>query len=125
MEMIRGVRGAITVQEDNEAEIVSATERLLRQIIQENQISPEDVASIFISVTNDITAAFPAKATRLIEGWRFVPVMCMTEIPVPNSLRKCIRVMMHVNTSKVQQEIIHIYLEGAEILRPDLHTKQH
>jgi chorismate mutase len=123
--MIRGVRGAITVKEDNDGEIVSATERLLRQMIQENQISSNDVASIFISVTEDVSATFPAKAVRLIEGWTYVPVMCMTEIPVPNGLKKCIRVMMHVNTSKVQEEVIHTYLDGAEVLRPDLHTSKH
>lgn len=85
--MIRGVRGAITVKEDNDGEIVSATERLLRQMIQENQISSNDVASIFISVTEDVSATFPAKAVRLIEGWTYVPVMCMTEIPVPSGLK--------------------------------------
>lgn len=123
--MIRGVRGAITVLEDKEGEIVSATERLVRQMIQENQISSNDVASIFISVTEDISATFPAKAVRLIEGWTYVPVMCMNEIPVPNGLKKCIRVMMHVNTSTVQEDIQHIYLDGAEVLRPDLHTSKH
>lgn len=122
--MIRGVRGAITVNEDNEAEIVVATEQLIRQMILENELSAYQVASIFISVTDDITAVFPAKAVRLIEGWKYVPVMCMKEIPVPNSLRKCIRVMMHVNTNKVQEEISHVYLEGAEVLRPDLNTSK-
>ncbi|MGJ7919985.1 chorismate mutase [Neobacillus sp. LXY-4] len=122
--MIRGVRGAITVNEDNEAEIVVATEQLIRQMILENELSADQVASIFISVTDDITAVFPAKAVRLIEGWKYVPVMCMKEIPVPNSLRKCIRVMMHVNTNKVQEEISHVYLEGAEVLRPDLNTSK-
>lgn len=122
--MIRGVRGAITVNQNNEAEIMAATERVVKQMILENEISPDDVASVFISVTEDLSAVFPAKAVRLIDGWNYVPVMCMQEIPVPNSLRKCIRVMMHVNTEKVQQEINHIYLEGAEVLRPDL-SKHH
>lgn len=123
--MIRGVRGAITVKEDNESEIVLATERLVKQMIEENEISADQVASIFISVTEDITATFPAKAVRTIEGWTYVPVMCMAEIPVKGSLQKCIRVMMHVNTDTVQEEISHVYLEGAEVLRPDLNiTKQ-
>lgn len=120
--MIRGVRGAITVKEDNEAEIISATEKLIRQMIEENQIKADQVASILFSVTEDLITTFPAKAVRGIEGWRYVPVMCMQEIPVPTSLKKCIRVMMHVNTNTVQEEIMHVYLEGAEILRPDLHT---
>jgi chorismate mutase len=121
--MIRGLRGAITVNENTEEEIISATERLLRQMIEENQIEPHDVASVFFSVTDEITAAFPAKALRLFEGWTYVPVMCMREIPVPTALKNCIRVMMHVNTDKAQDEMNHIYLEGAVQLRPDLLKK--
>lgn len=119
--MIRGIRGAITVNENNDTEIINATEQLLRKMIEDNNtIDPNSVASVFISVTGDLSAAFPAKAMRLIDGWTYVPVMCMTEIPVPSSLEKCIRVMMHVNTNVPQEEINHIYLGGAISLRPDL-----
>lgn len=118
--MIRGLRGAITVNENTEEEIISATERLLRQMIEKNHIQPSDVASVFFSVTDELSAAFPAKALRLFKGWTHVPVMCMREIPVPSALTHCIRVMMHVNTEKAQDEMIHIYLEGAVNLRPDL-----
>jgi chorismate mutase len=118
--VIRGVRGATTVAINTETEIVDATEILLEEIIRNNEINPEYVASILISVTEDITAEFPAKAVRRFEGWSYVPVMCMREIPVPNSLKQCIRIMMHLDTTKSQKEIRHIYLEGAKILRPDL-----
>ena len=118
--MIRGVRGAITVQVNTEKEIMQATDRLLHSMIVENEIAPEDVASVFISVTDDITEAFPAKVLRSLDGWSYVPVMCMKEITVSNALEKCIRVMIHVNTGKSQQEINHIYLENAVVLRPDL-----
>ncbi|SEM84895.1 chorismate mutase [Mesobacillus persicus] len=118
--MIRGIRGAITVQIDNEEEIISATERLAREVIRENGITAESVSSVFISVTHDLTSGFPAKALRQIDGWTFVPVMCMQEIPVPGSLQKCIRLMFHVNTDVRQEGIKHIYLEGAKVLRPDL-----
>jgi len=121
--VIRGVRGAITVQENSEKEIMQATDRLLHKMIDENKITPESVASVFISVTDDITDAFPAKVLRSLEGWSYVPVMCMKEISVSNALEKCIRVMMHVNTAKSQQEINHIYLEDAVVLRPDLASK--
>ncbi len=70
-------------------------------MIKLNQIHPDSVASVFISTTEDINAAFPAKALRKFEGWTYVPVMCMQEIPVPNSLKMCIRIMMHVNTDKL------------------------
>jgi len=118
--MFRGVRGAITVKENNEQVIFQATDRLIEKIIHDNQIEPEQVASVFISVTDDITEAFPAKVIRSMEGWSYVPVMCMKEITVRSALKKCIRVMMHINTSKSQQEINHVYLENAVTLRPDL-----
>ena len=120
--MIRGIRGATTVEKDKELEIIEATEILLRKMIEDNGIEADMVASVFISVTEDITAAFPAKAMRLIDGWKYVPVMCMREIPVKASLEKCIRVMMHVNTNIPQQDIHHIYLGGAIKLRPDLNS---
>ncbi|KON87238.1 chorismate mutase [Sporosarcina globispora] len=120
--MIRGVRGAITIEKNNESEILESTEMLIREMIQENKIEAEDVASVFISVTEELTAGFPAKAMRSIEGWTYVPVMCMREIPVEGSLRNCIRVMMHVNSNAPQQNIRHIYLREAIQLRPDLKT---
>ena|SRR6476619_2551334 len=122
--MFRGVRGAITVKENNEQVIFQATDRLFKKIIHDNQIEPEQVASVFISVTDDITEAFPAKVLRSMEGWSYVPVMCMKEITVRSALDKCIRVMMHINTSKSQQEINHVYLEDAVTLRPDLVAKK-
>ncbi len=118
--LFRGVRGAITIKENKEEEILQATDRLIRTMIEENQIEPEFVASVFISVTDDITDTFPAKAMRSIEGWNLVPVMCMKEASIRSALEKCIRVMMHVNTNKSQEEINHIYLEDAVKLRPDL-----
>ncbi|HEO8422596.1 chorismate mutase [Niallia sp. FSL W8-0635] len=121
--MIRGVRGAITVENNAEIEILTATETLVREMINSNNIKANDVASVFLSVTDDINAAFPAKVIRMQEDWTYVPVMCMKEIAVPHSLEKCIRIMMHWNTELSQDEIQHIYLEKAIQLRPDL-TKQ-
>ncbi|WP_223593484.1 chorismate mutase [Neobacillus bataviensis] len=118
--MFRGVRGATTVTANTEEVIVTATEELLAKIIEVNQIQPDTVASVFISTTEDVTAAFPAKALRKFEGWTYVPVMCMREIPVPNSLKMCIRIMMHVNTNQNQEDIFHVYLNEAKVLRPDL-----
>ncbi|WP_203361896.1 chorismate mutase [Bacillus sp. REN10] len=123
--MIRGIRGATTVTVNNETEMTDATEKLLQQMIKENQVQPDDVCSIFISVTEDLTAAFPAKALRRFDGWSYVPVMCMKEIPVPESLEKCIRVMMHVNTKLSPADVKHIYLEKAVSLRPDLQKQNH
>lgn len=118
--LIRGVRGATTVKHNTEEEILTAAEELFVKMIEKNEINPNDVASVFISTTEDIDAGFPAKGMRQLEGWKYVPVMCMREMPVPNSLKMCIRVMLHLNTDKDQTEIHHVYLREAHILRPDL-----
>lgn len=118
--MIRGIRGAITVSADKPEEILLETKKLVTEMAKENRIDPDDVASVIISTTTDISSAFPAKAVRTLENWTYVPVMCTHEMDVPGSLPLCIRVMMHVNTEVVQQEIRHIYLNDAVKLRPDL-----
>ncbi|WP_144511339.1 chorismate mutase [Bacillus sp. FJAT-22090] len=118
--MIRGVRGATTVEADINEEVLQETARLVQEMANANNISPEDIASVIISTTPDITSAFPARAVRSLSGWTYVPVMCTHEMNVPNGLEKCIRLLMHVNTVKGQQEIQHIYLNNAVQLRPDL-----
>ncbi|RKN84572.1 chorismate mutase [Paenibacillus ginsengarvi] len=117
---VRGVRGAITVERNEEAEILYATAELLGQIVAENAIKPEDIASVLVTVTQDLNAAFPAKVIREMQGWELVPLMCALEIPVPGGLEKCIRLMVTVNTDKSQKEIRHVYLNNAIKLRPDL-----
>jgi len=118
--VIRGIRGATTVEHDTETEVMAAVEELMAEMIAANDIDPEMVASVFFSATDDISSVFPAKALRNIEGWRYVPVTCMAEIAVEGALTSCIRVMLHVNTTKSQREIQHIYQAGAKVLRPDL-----
>lgn len=117
---MRGIRGATTVSQNNSTEIYEKTSALLEALIEKNAIDPEDVAHVFVSVTDDIDQAFPARPIREKEGWKFVPVMCMKEINVPNGLPLCIRLMLSVNTEQPQQEIIHVYQEQAVTLRPDL-----
>lgn len=118
--MMRGIRGAITVSADEPEEILKETRTLIMEMVEQNNIEPDKVASVIISATTDISSAFPAKAVRTIEGWTFVPVMCTHEMAVPNSMPLCIRVMMHVNTEENQENIQHIYLNDAVKLRPDL-----
>lgn len=122
--MVRGIRGAITVEENEANQIIASTEELLREMIEANKIEARDVAQVIISVTEDINDAFPAAALRRLKEWNYVPVMCTKEIPVPNSLAKCIRVMMTVNTHTKQEDICHIYLKNAVQLRPDLAEKK-
>lgn len=118
--MTRGIRGATTVSVNEEAEILEATRNVLNEMIKQNNVQASDVSHVFISLTKDLTATFPAKVLREIEGWRYVPVMCMAEIDVPNGLPRCIRIMMVTNTETPQEEIKHIYQNDAVKLRPDL-----
>lgn len=117
---VRGIRGATTVEHNEEHEILAATSELLQGIIEANEFRPDELASVFITVTEDITATFPARAIRQLNGWDLVPLMCSLEIPVENSLPKCIRLMVLVNTTKAQDEMNHIYLKAAQSLRPDI-----
>ncbi|KMK76437.1 chorismate mutase [Alkalihalobacillus pseudalcaliphilus] len=118
--MVRGIRGATTVEKDQEDLILAATEEMLAEMIRNNQVKACDVAQVLITVTDDLKAAFPAKALRRFSGYDFVPVMCAREIDVPGSLSRCIRVMMTVNTDVSQELIHHVYLNEAIQLRPDL-----
>jgi chorismate mutase len=116
---VRGIRGAITVDRDDAALLLDATERLLREIVAENAIDSGDVASALFTLTPDLVSQFPALAARRM-GWTLVPLLNFTEVAVPGSLPRCIRVLLHVNTDKRQDEIVHVYLDGARVLRPDL-----
>lgn len=118
--MNRGIRGATTVTRNDEQEIVQETLRLLEEMVRRNELQPEYISNIWITMTQDLDATFPAKAIRQLEGWDLVPLMCSVEIPVQGSLPRCIRFMVQVNTDKSQSEIKHVYLNEARRLRPDL-----
>ncbi|WP_077621736.1 chorismate mutase [Sediminibacillus massiliensis] len=118
--MIRGVRGATTVEENEGQQIIENTKKLIEEMADANGIMPDDIATVLVSMTTDLDAVFPAKALRKLEGWTYVPVMCMQEIEVRGSLKQCIRVMMTVNTDKTQEQINHVYHHKAKQLRPDL-----
>jgi chorismate mutase len=119
----RGIRGATTVETDTAEAILAATTELLNEIVEANDVNPDDVASAQFTVTPDLTAAFPARAARNL-GWHQVPLLDAQEIPVPGSLARCVRVLIHWNTAKVQREIRHVYLRGAAGLRQDLQSKE-
>jgi chorismate mutase len=120
----RGIRGATTVPADEPDLILEATRELLEEILLENEdMRPEDIASAFFTVTDDLASTFPAQAAREM-GWGLVPMLCAREIPVPNSLPRVIRVLVHWNTEVPQVEITHVYLREAVKLRPDLVAAQ-
>lgn len=118
----RGIRGATTVKTDSSAAILAATRELLLRILEANGAEVKDIASAFFTVTPDLTTAFPARAAREL-GWRHVALLDAQEIPVPDSLPQCVRVLVHWNTEKSQAEVRHVYLRGAASLRPDLKKK--
>jgi chorismate mutase len=114
-----GIRGATTAEENSKHAILSATRELLALMIRQNGVEPRDVASAIFSTTPDLNAEFPALAARQL-GWIDVPLLCTHEIGVPGSLPRCIRILIHWNTEKLQQDIVHVYVKGATKLRPDL-----
>lgn len=120
MTQIRGIRGATTAEDNTKQAIQTATRTLLDEVIAANGIEPNDVASVLLTMTPDLTATFPAQAVRSRDGWQWVPLMCAQELNITGSLQKCIRILIHVNTDKAQQDIVHVYQGDAIVLRPDL-----
>ena len=114
----RGVRGAITVEENTSAAILKATHEMLSEIIAANGIEPEDVASVIFTTTQDLNAEYPAISARAL-GWTDSALLCGHEMNVPHGLSMCIRTLIHWNTTKTNSEIVHVYLKGAKDLRPD------
>ena len=116
----RGIRGANNVSEDTPNAILAATRELLLAIVDANpSLYPEDIASIFFTTTHDLCSTHPALAARQL-GWVDVPLLCAQEIPVPDSLPRIIRVLLHWNTDDPQREVRHVYLHEASQLRPDV-----
>ncbi len=115
----RGVRGATTADANTSEAILKATRELLALIICLNDIHPEDVASAMFTTTKDLDAEFPALAARQL-GWLNVALMCGYELTVPDSLPRCIRILLHWNTEKATDEVLHVYIKDAARLRPDL-----
>lgn len=114
----RGVRGAITAKENTPQAIITASQTLLRGLVEANNISSQDVASIIFTTTPDLDAVSPAKAARQM-GWHEVALLCTQEMRVEGALPRCIRILIHWNTEKEAHEIVHLYLGEAQKLRPD------
>ena len=118
---IRGVRGAIQVDEDTPEAITSATKILLEAILAANpSLAAPDLASAFFTLTADLNATYPALAARELAGWTTVPLLCGSELSVPGGMPRCLRVLLHWNTELAQNDVRHAYLGSAARLRPDL-----
>jgi chorismate mutase len=123
MMLVRGVRGAISVEANTPQSILDAASRLLREMILANDVDADLVASVIFTCTADLDATFPAEAARKM-GWDRVPLLCTREIAVPGSMPSVLRVLMLVNTDRKQEAIQHVYLGEAARLRPDLKSAQ-
>jgi len=120
---LRAIRGATCVDRDSPDEIYVATRELLAEVVSRNSLGTADIISVVFTVTPDLRSAFPALAARQM-GWLDVPLLCTMEIPVPGALGRCIRVLLHVETTLPRSAIQHVYLGEAEKLRPELSRGQ-
>ena len=117
----RGIRGPTRVAANTRDDILAATEELLQKMIEANQIEKESVACTLFTTTSDLNAEFPAVAARRL-GWTGVALMCAQEMDVPDSLTRCLRILILFNTEKKAEEIVHVYIKGAEVLRQELES---
>ena len=116
MSVCRGIRGATTAEENTATAIYDATKDLLAQLIDANSIEEQDVAAVHFTMTPDLNACYPAAAARQL-GWNNTALIGATEVDVPGSLPRCVRVLILVNTDKNPQQLINLYLNGTDVLR--------
>jgi len=117
---VRAIRGATTAEANTCSSIQSATWELVHGVTTANNLDPTTIISATFSVTPDLDVLFPAQVARSYPGWQFVPLLDVQHMVVKGDLPRCIRLLLHINSLCSQQEIKHIYLRGAQNLRPDL-----
>lgn len=113
---MQAIRGAIQIDRNEREVIANAVKQLCAEIEKRNRLEPADIVSAIFTLTPDLDADFPARAAREV-GWGAVPLLCAQEVPVPGALPRVCRVLLHVRGKKPGK---HVYLGGAEKLRPDL-----
>ena len=116
---IRALRGATTVAMDDPLLIREGVQELLEVLMDDNDLTPGEIISAVFTATSDLLSEFPAHAARVF-GWDDVPLLCAQELAVPGSLPRTIRVLLHVETSRARNEMRHVYLHDAVLLRQDL-----
>ncbi|BDG09556.1 chorismate mutase [Anaeromyxobacter paludicola] len=118
---MRGIRGATQIASNTVEAIYDGVVELCRALNEENGLSQDEIVWAIFTVTHDLDADFPARAAREAGGWSRVPMICSQEIPVPGSLPRVVRVLLHVEGGS-GAGVRHVYLGGARALRPDLFT---
>jgi chorismate mutase len=116
---LRALRGAITCDENTQAEIESKTQQLVKEMLARNEIDHDDLVSVIFTATEDLTAVFPATAARGV-GLGDVPLLCARELTIDGGMERCVRILIHCYTERARDELHHVYLEGARTLRDDL-----
>lgn len=114
---MRGIRGATQAAANTREAIEEAVVELCQELTLRNRLTAEEITWAIFTVTHDLDADFPARGAR-VQGWHQVPMICSQEIPVPGSLQRVVRVLLHVESRGTPH---HVYLRGAQALRPDLH----
>lgn len=117
---VRAVRGATRLAADDLGEMTEAVEELVRAVLDRNGLSTDDLVSVLFTATPDLVCGFPAAAARGVQGLGSVPLICAQEIAVPGALSRVVRMMATVQTDLEREQIQHVYLRGAEVLRVDL-----
>jgi chorismate mutase len=117
--VLRALRGATTVDVDEKEHLFERVVALLGELFDRNGIDHDDVVSVIFTATDDIHCAFPAEAARKF-GLGDVPLLCARELAVEGATPRCIRVLVHLTTTRSRAELRHVYLEGARGLRDDL-----
>lgn len=117
---MRGIRGAITVEQNEKEAIWQAAKAMMQELIARNELAPEDIGAVIFSMTEDLTAAFPTAGVRQLPGFDLVPLFDARQCVIEGSLGKCIRVLVLADTEKKQRDIRHIYMGRAVALRPDI-----
>ena len=116
------LRGANSVEANDAEAILSATSALMQELMQRNDLRPQDMVSCIFTLTQDLDAEFPAVAARRL-GLNQVPLLCAQEVPVPGSMPRVIRTLLHYYASE-EHEPRHVYLGETKALRADLHSAQ-
>jgi chorismate mutase len=116
---VRAIRGAVQVDANESAAILEGTSELVTEVMRRNQLNTADVISVVFTATADLNAEFPALAARKL-GFQDVPLLCCTEIDVPEAMPRVVRLLMHVETAAPRSGVQHVYLRGAAALRMDI-----
>ncbi|MBV9284611.1 MAG: chorismate mutase [Acidimicrobiia bacterium] len=118
---VRALRGATTLDADTREQMQERVQTLLREMLERNAVHHDDIVSIVFTATDDLHSMFPATAARPL-GLGDLPLLCARELEIEGSTPRCVRVLMHIVSDRVPQDLRHVYLENAQGLNDELRT---